>query len=451
MYLATVQDRDIATMTTSMSANASHTTLAKLIPALTSGELPLEKYIDSLQQRFEEIEPRIHAFLEEPDRFVRLRRDAQELAERFPDQNSRPPLFGVPLAIKDIFNVDGFETRAGTTLPPETFKGPEAPCVTALKNAGALVLGKSVTTEFAYLAPGPTRNPHDLEHTPGGSSSGSAASVAAGLAPLALGSQTVGSLIRPAAYCGICAFKPSHERIDIAGVLPLGPSADHVGLLASDIASLAMATPVIVNDWRGEPTVNQPVLGVPHENFLGQAENSARAHFGMACELLDVAGFDLRYTDALAGFEELFEQLLDLVAIEAAEIHADWRMQWEKKYDPRTLKLLDRARNVNDERRSEVHATRLELRLELEHLMQQNGIDVWISPAATSPAPLGLGSTGSGAMNAPWSHAGMPTTALPAGRSTEGLPMGIQVTGRFDEDEQTVAYSRLLEPLFARA
>lgn len=451
MYGSTGEDGKIATIDVEMLAYGTHTPLEDLVPALASGELPLDKYINSLQQRFEEIEPKIHAFLEEPDRFVRLRRDAEELSGRFPDRSSRPPLFGVPLAVKDIFNVEGFETRAGTELPAEEFAGPEAPCITVLKNAGALILGKSVCAEFAYIAPGPTRNPHDLEHTPGGSSSGSAAAVAAGLSPLALGSQTVGSLIRPAAYCGICAFKPSHERVDTAGVVPVAPSADHVGLLADDVASLAIGTSVIMNDWRGEPKVERPVLGIPHDDFLRHTEDSGRAHFGMVCELLGIDDIVLRQTDALAGFDELFERHLDLCAIEFADVHVEWRKKWEKKYDPRTLKLLDRAKSVDDDRRSEVNATRLELRLELGQLMSREGIDLWISPAATGPAPLGIGSTGNSVMNAPWSYAGMPTIALPAGRTGDGLPMGIQVTGRFDKDEQTIAHSRLLEPLLARA
>ena len=139
------------------------------------------------------------------------------------------------------------------------------------------------------------------------------------------------------------------------------------------------------------------------------------------------------------------------VAIEAIEIHAEWRDKWEKKYDPRTLTLLDRAKRISDERQSEVREKRLELRNELEDLMDAEGIDIWISPAATCPAPLGLGSTGNSAMNAPWSYSGMPTTAIRAGRSADGLPIGLQITGRFDQDERTIAYSRLLEPLLMRS
>lgn len=401
--------------------------------------------IDEIERHFAEIDPQIRAFLEEPGRLARLRDDAARLVARFPDPGARPPLFGVPVAVKDIFNVDGFETRAGTTLPPETFAGPQAPCITALKDAGALILGKTVTAEFAFKAPGPTRNPHDLEHTPGGSSSGSAAAVAAGLSPLALGTQTVGSLVRPAAYCGICAFKPTYDRIDKAGVVPLAPRADHVGFLTNDVASISVAASVLCDDWTGEPEVATPVIGIPHADYLDHAEDTGRAHFGMVREMLEIRGFSLVTTDALSEFNALHERHIDLCAIEAAEVHQSWRAEWEKEYDPRTLKLLDRGEGLSDARRTEVIDSQLELRRDLEELMDRNGIDLWIAPAATGPAPLGIGDTGNGIMNSPWTHAGMPTIGIPAGRTTDGLPMGIQLTGRFGSDERTIAQARHIE------
>jgi Asp-tRNA(Asn)/Glu-tRNA(Gln) amidotransferase A subunit family amidase len=162
----------------------------------------LMESIDRCEVTFAASEPRVQAFLPEPDRFGRLRREAEALLARYPDVRAHPPLFGTLVGVKDIFHVDGFDTRAGSRLPPEVLRGPQAESVRRLKNAGALILGKTVTTEFAYFVPGPTRNPHNLDHTPGGSSSGSAAAVAADFCRLALGTQTIGSIIRPETFAG---------------------------------------------------------------------------------------------------------------------------------------------------------------------------------------------------------------------------------------------------------
>lgn len=228
-------------------------------------------YLAELARYFLECEPRVLAFLPEQDRFERLHREAEILLEKYPDPSLRPPLFGVPVGIKDIFQVDGFETRAGSRLPPNEFKGREGSCIARLKKAGALILGKTVTCEFAYRAPGPTRNPHDPEHTPGGSSSGSAAAVAARLCPLALGTQTIGSTNRPAAYCGILGFKPSYGRIALDGVIPLAPSADHAGLFAIDMETMALAASLIIPDWRAFQKARRPVLAVPEGPYLERA------------------------------------------------------------------------------------------------------------------------------------------------------------------------------------
>jgi Asp-tRNA(Asn)/Glu-tRNA(Gln) amidotransferase A subunit family amidase len=216
--------------------------------------------------------------LAEPDRRGRLHRAATALAVAYPEPAGRPSLYGALLAVKDIFHVDGFTTRAGATVPPELFAGPEAACVTRLRQAGALVVGKAVTTEFAYFEPGPTRNPHNLAHTPGGSSSGSAAAVAAGLAPLALGTQTIGSVIRPAAFCGIVGFKPSLGRVDPQGLVFFSRTLDQRGLFTQDVAGMALAAAVVCREWRDLPAPGRlPVLvgsTDTHDGFFSDLERS---------------------------------------------------------------------------------------------------------------------------------------------------------------------------------
>src|SRR5438067_10834636 len=221
------------------------TPLAATGAALRSGQLDLMALINEVCDRIEAQEPLIHALVPEAGRRARLLNEATALQKRFPDPESRPPLYGVLLGVKDIFYVDGFPTRAGSQLPAEIFSEPEASCVTKLREAGVLLLGKTVTTEFAYFEPGPTRNPHNLEHTPGGSSSGSAAAVAAGFCPLALGTQTIGSVIRPAAFCGIVGFKPTYGRIPTAGLVPCAPSLDTIGFFTQDVAGIALVAPVL--------------------------------------------------------------------------------------------------------------------------------------------------------------------------------------------------------------
>jgi Asp-tRNA(Asn)/Glu-tRNA(Gln) amidotransferase A subunit family amidase len=248
----------------------------QVIEALRFNQMTLPDYLSQVEARFIAREPSIFAFIPEKDRFTRLRQEADALLARYPDLVKRPPLFGMLLGVKDIFHVKGFITQAGSKLPPEELQGHEARCVTRLKNAGALIIGKTVTTEFAYFTPGPTRNPHNPAHTPGGSSSGSAAAVAAGFCTAALGTQTIGSIIRPAAFCGVVGFKPTYDRTPRDGVIPLSPSLDHVGFFAPDVETAKRVASVLLDDWRiGELgiTTRKPTLGVPNGRYLESASD----------------------------------------------------------------------------------------------------------------------------------------------------------------------------------
>ena len=410
---------------------------------MTAGDL--HDALDRLESRFRDREPSLQAFVPEDDRFERLHRDADELLARFPEAGTRPELFGMPVGVKDIFHVDGFPTRAGSRLSPEELRGPEAACVTRLKEAGALVLGKTVSTEFAYFAPGPTRNPHHPERTPGGSSSGSAAAVAAGLCPLALGTQTIGSLIRPAAYCGVVGFKPSYGRISTEGVIPLAPSLDHVGTLTPDVAGATLAARVLIPDWQQTDSRRKPVLGVPESPYLARPSEEGRAHFHATCERLTAAGFEIWSMPAMPDFEEIETRHRRLVAAEAAKVHEEWFRRFRGLYAPQTADLIKLGQTVSAAEKEQDLAGRGKLREELTASMDEHGIDLWLSPAALGPAPRGLATTGDPIMNLPWTYAGMPTLGLPAGLSLEKLPMGLQVTGRFGADADLLAWGAEIE------
>ncbi len=415
-----------------------------LLAALRSGEQPLLPYLDTLAQRFAGREPVVQAFVPEDGRFLRLRRQAQDLLARYPDPATRPPLFGLPVGVKDIYHVAGFVTRAGCTLPPDLFAGDESPLVTRLKALGALIVGKTVTTEFAFFAPGPTRNPHNPAHTPGGSSSGSAAAMAAGLAALTLGSQTIGSINRPAAYCGVVGYKPTYGRFPLDGIVPLSPSADTVGFFAADVAGLTAVLPHVDPGWQLAEN-GTPVLGVPDGPYLAQAAPEGLAHFEKVLNHLQQAGFTVRRVPAMPNFAEIDALHRDLVAAEAAQVHAPWYAQYAHLYHPKTAALIQKGQNLSLERTKQGLNSRSTLRSGLHALMDTHALDLWLSPSAPGAAPAGLDSTGDPVLNLPWTHAGLPTLTLPAGKNEAGLPLGLQLAARWGQDEALLAWAARLE------
>jgi Asp-tRNA(Asn)/Glu-tRNA(Gln) amidotransferase A subunit family amidase len=420
-------------------------TFFALANALRLGELPLLDYLDQLEARFAQRERRVHAFLPEPDRFTRLRREARLLLDRYPDPEGRPSLFGIPIGVKDIFRVDGFATQAGSKLPAHLLHGAEAQVVATLREAGALILGKTVTTEFAYFAPGPTRNPHRLNHTPGGSSSGSAAAVSAGLSALSLGTQTIGSITRPAAYCGIVGYKPTYDRISRAGIIPLSPSLDHVGLFSPDVAGVDLAASLLCPDWQLVVTHEKPVLGVPEGPYLDKISSEGRRHFQEARQRLQQAGFVVKSVAAMGDFDEIVARHQLIVAAEAAQVHADWFGLYGHLYQSQTRALVQKGQKVSADALTAALAGRMTLRSELTALMDMYDLDLWFSPAAVGAAPEGLENTGDPVMSLPWTHSGLPTVCLPSGFTANGLPVGVQAIGRWYEDESLLDWAAEME------
>lgn len=411
-------------------------------------ETELEAWIDELESRYDIVEEQVHAFVPEPGRFARLRREARDLVRRFPEPDRRPTLFGLPVGIKDVFHVDGFETRAGSRLPPEALAGPQADVVTRLQAAGALILGKVACTELAYFGPGPTCNPHAPNHTPGGSSSGSAAAVAAGLAPITLGTQTIGSIGRPAAYCGVVGFKPSYDRVSRAGLVPLAPGADHVGWFASSARDAASLGPVLLGAAEAPEPHRNPVLAVASGPYLDRAEPAGRRRFDAACEHLRRAG--LRLVDAELPFD--FERVVDLhrslVAAQAFQTHGARLDTHRELLHPKTVILLEDGRKVSDTTLEAALASRETTRRLLAGHLRNLGADLWLSPPAPGPAPAGLQSTGDPIMNLPWTHSGLPTLVLPDRADTKGsLPTGLQLAAPFGADLELLAWGEGLENL----
>lgn len=395
-------------------------------------------YLTTLRERWAGVEPHIHAFIPDDQRETHWKDAANAV--------TAGALAGVPVGIKDIFHVDGYTTHAGTALPPKLFAGEQAAVVNKLIAAGAWIAGKTVTTEFAFFEPGPTRNPHNVAHTPGGSSSGSAAAVAAGLVPLAVGTQTVGSVIRPAAYCGVVGFKPSYGRIDSDGVVYVSPSLDHVGLFTQDVSGMQAAAAVVCNDWEPQPgDASRPVLGIPDGAYLEQAEPEGFTAFVAQIKRLENAGYTVKRVRVLDDIETLAKGHFDLMAYEMAAIHAAWLADHEAQYRPRTLDLIRRGQGVSAAAADAARTARLDLRERFHDLMAREGIDLWISPPAPGTAPAGIGATGDPRMNLPWTNAGLPTITLPAG-AVNALPVGLQLAARFGHDEALLAWGAALSP-----
>lgn len=423
--------------------------LAQTALALRSGQRDLLTSIYETCELIDALEPILQALLPEPERHARLLNEAIALQEQYPEPAQRPPLYGVLIGVKDIIRVDGFATQAGAHLPPALFVGTEASCVATLRRAGALIVGKTVTTEFAFFEPGPTRNPHNTEHTPGGSSSGSAAAVAAGFCSLALGTQTVGSVIRPAAYCGIIGFKPSYERISFDGVIPCSLTVDTLGCFTVDMAGMTLAASLLCKRWQPVQVRRRPVLGIPSGPYLEQVSAEGRQAFEQHIAHLEQAGYTLHAVPVMADIEEINHRHQRMVAAEMANVHELWFAAYSELYRSRTATQLRIGQEVLANELQEARAGCLKLRSELENAMRQYDIDIWVCPATTGPAPEGLTSTGNPLMNLPWTHAGLPAITLPTGVAENGLPLGLQLVAATMADEHLLAWATPIAELLS--
>lgn len=422
----------------------------ELTRSFREGEIKVEEYLTQVESYFATREPSVLAFIPEENRFERLRKEATALVERFPDPKNRPPLFGKLVGVKDIFHANGFVTQAGSRLPADELQGNEAESVTKLKDAGALFLGKTVTTEFAYFTPGPTRNPHNPEHTPGGSSSGSAAAVGAGLCTLSLGTQTIGSLIRPAAFCGTVTLKPTYERISRAGVIPLSPTFDYIGFFVPDIHSAHEAARVLYIDWQDVLTPKKPTLGIPDGPYLACASDYALSCFNAICDSLAEAGYELRSVPVMDDYQQIRTHHDIIMSFDAAQVHKAWFAKHETLYSSKFSDLIHRGQRVSQTQLQNALQAREQFRNQMIQVMNENGIDLWICPPAVGPAPKGLESTGDPVMCLPWTQLGLPAVNLPAGKNQEGLPMGLQVVGNWYMDEALLYWCSHLEQIVSK-
>lgn len=424
--------------------------LPEIAAALKSGDLDIVTYITEVVRRIEATDAEIRALLPEPGRRQRLVADAEALAAKYPDPASRPPLYGIPVGVKDLLYVDGMETRAGSYLPAEAFVSPEGTLVKRIRELGGIILGKTETDEFAHSEPPVTRNPRNLKHSPGGSSSGSAAASAVGIAPVNIGTQTFRSIIGPASFCGVMGYKPSWNTIPSDGVVYMCESVDTLGFLAQDLPSILAAAEHLAGVV---PTagLKRPVLGFPVNVGNAALFPDAAAALDVQLAALEAAGFEVKRVPVFSGayLAEVGRQIGQLLPYEMARFHGDWFTQYGHLYRSRTAESLVRGRQLTEAQYAEAKAFQAEHRRKIEALMDENGVDLWVLPGTNGAAPENYHVTGWGEQTASWSLARLGSLVFPAGFADNGLPLGLQFIPRYGADADLLAWGSFIEPVFA--
>ncbi|HEY3965908.1 MAG TPA: amidase [Planctomycetaceae bacterium] len=401
--------------------------------------------VDACLARIDQWEPQVRAWVSVDRAGARAR--AGELDRELDMGRWRGPLHGIPLGIKDLVDVAGWPTAAGAPWLKNAVAAVDAPLVERLRAAGAVILGKTVTTQFACFDPPPTRNPWNLERTPGGSSSGSSAAVATGMCLGAIGSQTGGSITRPASFCGVAGCKPTFGLVPLAGVYPLSPSLDHGGPIARSVEDLSILLEALVDSdraatWRASrptetgttATLTGPFsgakvvrLGRLRGPFQDRAEPGALAIFEAALTLLARAGAGLRDITLPPAFDDVLRCHRTVMTREIGNHHRSFFAEHRHEYLPGVRGIVEEGFHVADDAYAKAKVHQRALTPAVVETMRD--VDVLVCPAAVGAAPI-LETTGDPSFNAPWSYTGQPTVSFPIGLSAEGLPVAIQLIGR---------------------
>ncbi len=357
---------------------------------------------------------------------------ARALDAELEEGGDRSPLHGIPIGVKDIFDVEGVVTKAGASRWSLVPAMHDADVVATYRRLGAIILGKTVTTPYAYLDPPSTRNPWDLERTPGGSSSGSAAAVASGMCLAAIGSQTAGSLTRPASFCGVASWKPaSWSREPQEGILPLAPSFDTVGVMARTLADLALIQSAILNEENEDVPDDPPRLARLRGFFDDKADPSMREALDRAVSTWRKAGAEVVDFPCPPYFERSLLGVRTIMAAEMAAVH-DRRFEDDPEdYPPRIAEVIREGRSIPAIDYVRATFFRTELLGALAAAVDES-IDALLVPATIGPAPS-RETTGDSAFNAPWNFLNLETLSTPIGLSPEGLPLAAQFVGPPDD------------------
>ncbi len=422
--------------------------------AIRNGEMTSEELVSACLRAIEAMEPKIGAwaFLD-PEHALSQAREADRQRHMGMPLG---PLHGIPVGIKDIFDTQDMPTEDGTPLHAGRTPAYDATAVARLREAGAVIMGKTVTTELAVYAPGKTRNPHDAERTPGGSSSGSAAAVAAGMVPLAIGSQTNGSVIRPASYCGVVGYKPSHGLISRYRVLTLSRQLDHVGVFARSVEDAALLAQQMMGFDEQDPDTRP----MPRHDLVGIATSEPPTPPRLA--FVKTSVWQEAQSDVVDGFGELNAFLGQRVeeielpepfadahawhrAIMETDLAANLHREYERGGDrlsPVLREMIGRGRQTLALDFNKALAMIPSLTAVLAEIMLE--YDAIITPAAMGEAPLGLESTGSPVFCSLWSLCGVPAVSLPLLRGSHDMPIGVQLVSAKGDDARLLRTARWL-------
>jgi Asp-tRNA(Asn)/Glu-tRNA(Gln) amidotransferase A subunit family amidase len=418
-----------------------------VLEGLTRRVFTTRTYLEALFDRHDEAEPVVRAFVW-LDR-TRARAEADGADRRRARNRAIGALDGVPVGVKDVFDTAAIPTECGSVAFAGRVPSIDAAAVTALAAAGAWVLGKTVTAELAYLFPGPTTNPWDVSRTPGGSSMGSAAAVAAGLVPLAIGTQTNGSVIRPAAFCGVVGFKPTLGRLSMGGCLPFSPSNDQGGLFARDVDGVARGAAA----WAGEPQAEwvpasnavigaAPRIGAVRTDDWNGLDRAAREATEGAVETLRRAGATIFWVDCPPEINALLPVHRTIMSREGADNLDHVRASHDRMLSPTLRAYLDEGAGVSNEA---LEAARVARQRAIKTFVTwMNAYDVIMTPAAPGEAPTPE-TTGDPRCQTRWQSVGAPVLCLPCARGPHGLPLAVQIVGPRGADARLLRAAAWIE------
>ncbi len=418
--------------------NPNELTAAEAARAIARRELTAVELAEACLNRIEALDERLLAWVY-VDRDTVLA-DARQADAVVAEGRPLGPLHGVPIGFKDIYYTAGIPTKAGSEVYKDFVPDYDATSLTLLRKAGALMLGKAVTTEFACLDPSPTYNPWNPAHTPGGSSSGSAVAVASRMCPAALGSQTVGSVLRPAAYNGVVGFKPTFGRVSRYGVVPVSWNLDTVGWLVRTVEDAALLLQVMAGPDVADPVSSRepvgdylssiidppaPRVGIVRRYFYEGADGESRRHLDSVAEKLAQAGADIEELPLAESIEGAYVDQRLIMAVEAAAFHEPMYRRQAEDYQPKLRAMLAEGLEVDGIDYSRALERRRQFTTDMEEAAKR--CDVLLTPAAPSPPQADRTNTGDPAFQGPWTSCGFPAIALPSGLAESGVPLGIQL------------------------